>query len=207
MWGTMEDEEYENDVQVAVKKAPNLDDRIDDELIKARRIFLSQAVDDRSSKEIIRKLWYLEMTQPKKPILFVINSPGGSVDAGLAIWDAVQMISSPVTTLVTGIAASMGSILSLCAAPGRRFATPFARIMIHQPRIMGIIQGQATDLNIQAKEIIKTRNMLVDIYVEKTGKDRKTIEKAIDRDTWYSADEALEYGLLDKIVNSFDDVA
>ncbi len=203
----MEDEEYENDVQVAVKKAPNLDDRIDDELIKARRIFLSQAVDDRSSKEIIRKLWYLEMTQPKKPILFVINSPGGSVDAGLAIWDTVQMISSPVTTLVTGIAASMGSVLSLCAAPGRRFATPYARIMIHQPRIMGIIQGQATDLDIQAKEIIKTRNMLIDIYVEKTGKDRKTIEKAIDRDTWYSADEALEYGLLDKVVNSFEDVA
>lgn len=204
----MHDEDYEDEnVQVAVKKAPGLDDRIDDELIKARRIFLSNAVDDQSSKEIIRKLWYLEMTQPKKPILFVINSPGGSVDAGFAIWDAVQMISSPVTTLVTGIAASMGSILSLCAAEGKRFATPYARIMIHQPRIMGIIQGQATDLDIQAREIIKTRNMLVDLYVKKTGKDRKTIEKAIDRDTWYSAEEALEYGLLDKIVNSFDDVA
>ncbi len=200
-------DEEEEGVQLAVKKAPNLDDRIDHELIKARRIFLSQAVDDQSSKEIIRKLWYLEMTQPKKPILFVINSPGGSVDAGFAIWDTVQMISSPVTTLVTGIAASMGSVLSLCAAPGRRFATPYARIMIHQPRIMGIIQGQATDLDIQAKEIIKTRNMLVNLYVEKTGKDRKIIEKAIERDTWYSAEEALEYGLLDKIVNSFEDVA
>ncbi|HSX03315.1 MAG TPA: ATP-dependent Clp protease proteolytic subunit [Rhabdochlamydiaceae bacterium] len=206
----MRNEDYEDEdesVQVAVKKAPNLDDRIDDQLIKARRIFLSQAVDDQSSKEIIRKLWYLEMTGPKKPILFVINSPGGSVDAGFAIWDAVQMISSPVTTLVTGIAASMGSVLSLCAAPGKRYATRYARIMIHQPRIMGIIQGQATDLDIQAKEIIKTRNMLVTLYVEKTGKDRKVIEKAIDRDTWYSAEEALEYGLLDKIVNSFDDVA
>jgi ATP-dependent Clp protease protease subunit len=203
----MEDEDYDNDVQVATRKTAGLEDRIDDELIKARRVFLCQAVDDKSSREIIRKLWYLELTQPKKPILFVINSPGGSVDAGLAIWDAVQMISSPVTTLVTGIAASMGSVLSLCAAPGRRFATPYSRIMIHQPRIMGVIEGQATDLDLQAKEIVKTRNMLVDVYVSKTKKDRKTIEKAIDRDTWYSAEEALEYGLLDKIVGSFDDVS
>lgn len=198
----------EPETEKAVKKPPQgLEDKIDNELLKARRIFFSQAVDDQSAKDVIRKLWYLELTGPKKPILFVINSPGGAVDSGFAIWDTVQMISSPVTTLVTGLAASMGSILSLCAKPGRRFATPYARIMIHQPRIMGVIQGQATDLDIQAKEIIKTRERIVDVYVKKTGKDRKTIEKAIDRDNWYTAKEALDYGLLDKIVNSFDEIA
>src|SRR5271170_5721254 len=101
-----------------------IDNKIDEALLKARRIYLSEQVDSDSSKEVIRKLWYLELMEPGKPILFVINSPGGSVDAGFAIWDQIKMITSPVTTLVTGLAASMGSVLSLCAAPGRRFATP-----------------------------------------------------------------------------------
>ena len=114
------------------------------------------------------------------------------------------MITSPVTTLVTGLAASMGSILSLCAAPGRRFATRHSRIMIHQPLISGVIKGQATDLEIQAREMLKTRNGLIDIYVEATGKDFATIELAIDRDMWMTAQEALEFGLLDGVVDSFD---
>jgi len=184
-----------------------IDDKIEEALLNSRRIFFSDAVDERSTNTAIKKLWYLEHLDPGKPILFVINSPGGAVDCGFAIWDQVKMITSPVTTLVTGLAASMGSILSLCAAPGRRFATKHARIMIHQPRIMGLIQGQATDLEIQAKEILKTRSAIVDIYVEATGKDRKLIEKAIDRDTWMSSDEALEYGLLDKVVSSYSEIA
>lgn len=146
-------------------------DKIDGAILDSRRLFLSDAVDSDTSDDIIRKLWYLELKDPGKPILFVINSPGGAVDAGFAIWDQVKMISSPVTTLVTGLAASMGSILSLCAAPKRRFATRYARFMIHQPRLSGAIQGQATDLEIQAKEIIKTRELLIKIYVEATGKD------------------------------------
>lgn len=181
-------------------------DRIEHCLLEARRIFISDAVDGKSANDIIRKLWYLELTNPGKPILFVINSPGGAVDSGFAIWDQVKMISSPVTTLVTGLAASMGSILSLCAAPGRRFATPHSRIMIHQPLLSGVIKGQATDLEIQAKEMIKTRNGLIQIYVETTGKDFETIEKAIDRDTWMTAQEALEFGLLDRVVESFQDL-
>lgn len=181
-------------------------DRIEHSLLEARRIFISDAVDSDSACDLIRKLWYLELTNPGKPILFIINSPGGAVDSGFAIWDQVKMITSPVTTLVTGLAASMGSILSLCAAKGRRFATPHARIMIHQPLLSGVIKGQATDLEIQAKEMIKTRNGLIDIYVEATGKDFATIEKAIDRDTWMTAQEALEFGLLDKVVNSFDQI-
>ncbi|NGX38570.1 MAG: ATP-dependent Clp protease proteolytic subunit 1 [Chlamydiae bacterium] len=185
----------------------SIEDRIEDTLLKSRRIFFSEAVDEKSANDIIRKLWYLELQDPGKPILFVINSPGGAVDCGFAIWDQVKMISSPVTTLVTGLAASMGSVLSLCAAPGRRFATKHARIMIHQPRIMGLIQGQATDLEIQAREILKTRALLVSVYVEATGKDTATIEKALNRDMWMSAQEALEYGLLDKVVESYADVS
>lgn len=177
--------------------------KIDNAILEARRIFLSDAVDSETAAEIIRQLWYLELTSPGKPITFVINSPGGSVDAGFAIWDQIKMISSPVTTIVTGLAASMGSILSLCAAPKRRFATPNARLMIHQPRLGGSIQGQATDLEIQAREILKTRGMLIKLYVEATGKDAATIEKAIDRDTWLSAEEAKEFGLIDDVVTSF----
>lgn len=179
-------------------------DKIESTILDARRIFLSDAVDNETAAEIIRKLWYLELTNPGKPILFVINSPGGSVDSGFAIWDQIKMISSPITTLVTGLAASMGSILSLCAAPKRRFATPNSRIMIHQPMIGGVVQGQVTDLEIQAKEMLKTRSQLVQLYVEKTGKDTETIERAIDRDTWLSAEEAKEFGLLDGIIKSFD---
>ncbi|MCE5317568.1 MAG: ATP-dependent Clp protease proteolytic subunit [Parachlamydia sp.] len=181
-------------------------DKIEGALLDSRRIFLCDAVDSDTSNEIIRKLWFLELKDPGKPILFVINSPGGAVDSGFAIWDQVKMISSPVTTLVTGLAASMGSILSLCAAPKRRFATPHARIMIHQPRLSGAIQGQATDLEIQAREIIKTRKLLIKIYVEATGKDADTIDNAIDRDMWMSAEEALNFGLLDGIVKSYDEL-
>lgn len=184
-----------------------LDDKIDETLLKSRRIFLSDAISNESAKETIRKLWYLESLDPGKPILLVINSPGGSVDSGFAIWDQIKMITSPVTTLITGLAASMGSILSLAAAPKRRFATKNARIMIHQPAINAVVRGQATDLEIHAKEIIKTRQALVEVYVKATGKDAKTIDKAIDRDTWMSSQEALEFGLLDKVVSSYKELA
>lgn len=183
-----------------------MNDRIEVALLEKRRIFLSDAVDSDTAKEIIRKLWYLEHVGPGKPILFVINSPGGSVDSGFAIWDQIKMLTSPVSTLITGLAASMGSVLSLAAKKGRRFATENSRIMLHQPLINGVIRGQATDLDIQAKEILKTRAMLIDIYTEATGKDRKIIEKAILRDNWMSAQEALEFGLLDKVVTSMKDV-
>ncbi|NDD57978.1 MAG: ATP-dependent Clp protease proteolytic subunit [Chlamydiae bacterium] len=197
---------YNKEDEEAIKKPRAIDDKIDEVLLKARRILLSDPVDSDSAKDIIRKLWFLELSDPGKPILFVINSPGGSVDSGFAIWDQIQMITSPVTTLITGLAASMGSVLSLSAAPGKRFATENSRIMIHQPSINGVIRGQATDLDIQAKEILKTRNALVNLYVRSTGKDAKTIEKAIDRDTWMSAHEALEFGLLDRIVKSYSDL-
>lgn len=184
-----------------------LKDRIDGAILDSRRIFLCNAVDSDTCNDIIRKLWYLDQRAPGKPILFVINSPGGSVDAGFAIWDQIKLISCPVITLVTGMAASMGSILSLAASPGKRYCTPNARIMIHQPHIGGVIQGQATDLEIQALQILKTRKQLVKLYVEATGKDEETVDRAIDRDMWMNPQEALEFGLLDKIVNSINDIA
>ncbi len=184
----------------------SLNDKIDSVILESRRIFFAEQVDNSTAREAIRKLWYLELTNPGKPITFVINSPGGSIDSGFAVWDQVKMITSPVITLVTGLAASMGSILSLCAAPGKRFATKHSRIMVHQPSISGPISGQATDLDIHAKEIIKTKKLLVNLYMEHTGRTEAEIEKALDRDTWMSAEEALKFGLLDKVVNSFKEI-
>ncbi len=185
------------------QKTNRIEEQIDQCLIEKRRIFFSDAVDQDSAKDAIRKLWYLEHLNPGEPILFVISSPGGSVDAGFAVWDQIKMITSPVTTLVTGLAASMGSVLSLCAAPGRRFCTPHARIMIHQPSIHGVIRGQATDLEIQAREIIKTRQLLIDLYADATGKTTEQIATALDRDSWMSAEEAKEFGLIDQVIESF----
>lgn len=168
-------DEEEEEEERAEKEPVNF--KIEDLLLKHRRIFLSAPIEDKSANDVIRKLWYLELTNPGKPILLVINSPGGAVDSGFAIWDQIKLLKSPVTTLVTGLAASMGSVLSLVAGKGRRFATPNSRIMIHQPRIHGVIRGQATDLEIHAKEIIKTRNALIAIYVELQAKMKKRLRE------------------------------
>jgi ATP-dependent Clp protease, protease subunit len=189
------------------KSAGSLEDEIERTLLMNRRVFFSEDVNQESSTLAIRKLWYLDAIAPGKPITLVINSPGGSVDAGFAVWDQIKMLSSPVTTLVTGLAASMGSVLSLCAAKGRRFASPNARFLIHQPSIHGAVHGQASDLEIHAREILRTRSRIIDLYVEATGKDQATIALAIERDTWLSAKEAKEFGLLDRIVTSFQDLA
>lgn len=191
----------EGEEETNVKSTP-IDAKIDEVILKSRRVFLSAPVDDKSANEVIRKLWFLELSDPGKPIVFVINSPGGAVDSGFAIWDQIKLMTSPVTTLVTGLAASMGSVLSLVAGKGKRFATPNSRIMIHQPSIHGVIRGQATDLEIHAKEILKTRDALIKLYVEATGQKPEVIEKALDRDTWMGAHEAKEFGLIDKIVSS-----
>ena len=184
----------------------HINEKIEYEILLKRRIFLSDAVDQDSAKDIIRKLWYLDWKEPGKPILFVINSPGGAVDSGFAIYDQAKLLNSPVYTLVTGLAASMGSLLMLIAPKGKRFATANARIMIHQPLIGGVIQGQATDLDIQAKEMLKTRDLIVKIYSDATGKDVATVSKAIDRDNWMTPEEAKKFGLLDKIVSTPEEI-
>lgn len=183
-----------------------LDDTIDATLLENRRLFISRPVDMGLAEEIIRKIWYLEFVSPKKEVVLVINSPGGSIDAGFAIWDQLKMMSFPVSTLVTGLAASMGSVLALCAPKGKRFATPRSRFLIHQPALSSVVEGQATDLEIQAREILKTKAMIVSLYCEATGKGAEEIEKAIDRDRWMSAEEALSFGLIDQLVTRYKDV-
>jgi ATP-dependent Clp protease protease subunit len=134
-----------------VLQFPHLNDTIDAALLSHRRLFIGRQIDGDLAEEIIRKIWYLEHSDPIQPVTLVINSPGGSVDAGFAIWDQLKMMSFPLTTVVTGLAASMGSVLALCAPRGRRFATPKSRFLIHQPAINAVVEGQATDLEIQAK--------------------------------------------------------
>jgi len=170
-------------------------------LLKSRTVVISQQVDAELTAKVLSQLVLLEQESHEEPVTVFINSPGGEIFSGFAIFDMLNFIACPVTTIVTGFAASMGSILSMAADKGRRFAMPQAKIMIHQPLLMGY-QGRASECEIQAREILKTRDHLVKLYSEQTGKSREEIKKALDRDNWFTAEEALEYGLLDKVVHS-----
>jgi ATP-dependent Clp protease protease subunit len=176
-------------------------DFITSRLLKSRSVVISQQVDSKLSEKILNQIVLLEQEGGELPITVFINSPGGEIFSGFAIFDMLKFVSCPVTTIVTGFAASMGSVLSLAADKGRRFAMPQSKIMIHQPLLMGY-QGRASECEIQAREILKTRDHLVNLYAEHTGKSQKEIKKALDRDNWFSAEEALEYGLIDKVIHS-----
>lgn len=167
-------------------------------LLKERIIFLTGAVHDDVASLICAQLLFLESENPDKDISFYINSPGGVVTAGLAIYDTMRYVRPDVSTVCIGQAASMGSFLLCAGAKGKRFILPNARVMIHQPS--GGAQGQASDIEIQAREILKIRERLNKMYVEHTGQDLETIERAVDRDTFMSADEAREFGLVDEVV-------
>ena len=174
---------------------------ISSKLLKARTIVISQQVNAELSAKVLNQLIILEQEDPSGNITIFINSPGGEIFSGFAIFDMLRFIECPITTIITGFAASMGSILSLAADKGKRFAMPQAKIMIHQPMLMGY-QGKAADCEIQAKEILKTRDHLINLYSEQTGKSYEVIKKSIDRDNWFTSSEALEFGLIDKIVNN-----
>ncbi|HTI01200.1 MAG TPA: ATP-dependent Clp endopeptidase proteolytic subunit ClpP [Acidisoma sp.] len=169
-------------------------------LLKERIIFMTGQVFDEMSSLICAQLLFLESENPTKDIAFYINSPGGVVTSGLAIYDTMQYIRSPVSTVCIGQAASMGSLLLTAGAPGKRFALPNARIMVHQPS--GGAQGQATDIQIQAQEILRIRQRLNEIYVRHTGQSLDTIERKLERDSFMSAVEAQEFGLIDEVVES-----
>jgi ATP-dependent Clp protease protease subunit len=175
--------------------------QIQKEFLKQRKIFLWGAVEDASARDITEKLLYLEATDPGKPITFYINTPGGSITAGMAIYDTIKLISSPVTVVVTGMAASMGSILLSAPAKGNRLLYPHARVMIHQPLIMGQFQGPAVDIHIQAQEMERTRDELNRILADASGQTLKKIEADTDRDFYLTAEEAIAYGLADAIVS------
>ncbi|OKH27655.1 ATP-dependent Clp protease proteolytic subunit [Chroogloeocystis siderophila] len=167
-------------------------------LYRERIIFLGRDVDDEIANQIIAVMLYLDSEDPGKDIYLYINSPGGMVTSGMAIYDTMQHIKSDVVTICVGLAASMGSFLLAAGTKGKRLALPHSRIMIHQPS--GGTRGQATDIEIEAREILRIRHQLNQIYAENTGQPLEKIEKDMDRDFFMSAEEAKQYGLIDKVI-------
>jgi ATP-dependent Clp protease protease subunit len=167
-------------------------------LLKDRIIMLSGEVNDQVASTIVAQLLFLEAQDPDKDIYFYINSPGGVITSGLSMFDTMNYIKPDIVTICMGQAASMGAFLLACGTPGKRYALPHARIMIHQP--LGGAQGQATDIQIQAQEIQRLKDTLNAILAEKTGKKIKQIEKDTERDNFMSSEEAVEYGLIDKVL-------
>jgi ATP-dependent Clp protease protease subunit len=174
-------------------------------LLRERIIFLTGVVEDHSASLVVAQLLFLEAENPKKEISFYINSPGGVVTSGLSIYDTMQFIRCPVSTLCVGQAASMGSLLLCAGATGSRFALPNARIMVHQPS--GGFQGQATDILIHAREIEALKRRLNEIYVRHTGRDLASVEHALERDNFMTADAAKEFGLIDEVLSTRPEAA
>ena len=168
-------------------------------LLRERVIFLVGPVNDQSANVVVAQMLFLESENPDKDISFYINSPGGSVSAGMSIFDTMQFIKPDVSTLCMGIAASMGAFLLAAGAKGKRFALPNSRVMIHQPS--GGAQGQATDIEIQAREILKLRESLNNILAERTGQSLEKIRADSERDYFMSSDEAKDYGLIDQVIS------
>lgn len=173
-------------------------------LLKERIIFVNGPVEDGMAMLVCAQLLFLEAENPKKEIAMYINSPGGVVTSGMAIYDTMQYIHSPVSTLCMGQAASMGSLLLTAGAKGHRYALPNARIMVHQPS--GGFQGQASDIERHAMDIIKMKRRLNEIYVKHTGNEYEKIESTLDRDHFMTAQEALEFGLIDRVIESHDEM-
>ena len=169
-------------------------------LLKERVVFLVGPVNEISANLIVAQLLFLESENPDKDISFYINSPGGSVSDGLAIYDTMQFVKPSVSTLCIGQAASMGALLLAAGAKGKRFCLPNSRVMIHQP--MGGFQGQASDVEIHAREILNRKAKLNEIFAKHTGQDLKTVERDTDRDNFLSAEQALSYGIVDKVLSS-----
>lgn len=172
----------------------------DKKFLEQRKIFLWGMVDDDSAKDIVNRMLYLDAVDPGKEISFYINSPGGMVTSGMVIHDTMKMIGSPVSTICMGIALSMGSILLSAGTKGRRFVYPHGEIMIHQPSLGGHMQGTSTDLEIQARQIKKTKELGARILAENCGQKIEKVLKDFDRDYWMNAQEALDYGIVDQIM-------
>ena len=170
-------------------------------LLKDRIIFLSEDVNSASASLVVAQLLFLESEDPDKEISLYINSPGGSITDGMAIVDTINYIKCPVSTICVGMAASMGDVLLASGAKGKRFATPNAEILIHQPLISGGLSGQTTEIKIHADHMVKTREKLNKLLSERTGQNLETIERDTERDNYMTAQEALEYGLIDGILD------
>jgi ATP-dependent Clp protease protease subunit len=196
-----EDEDGDEETAATRKGAAPVGLLIQRKFLEQRKIFLWGAVTDETAKDLTEKLLYLEATAPGKDITFYINTPGGSITAGMAVYDTIRLITSPVTVVVTGMAASMGSILLSAAPKGRRLLYPHSRVLIHQPLISGRMIGPASDINIQAQEMEKLRAELNQILATASGQPLERINRDTDRDFYLTAREAIEYGLADRIVD------
>lgn len=197
------DDEEDDDAEASAKAPAPVAALIQKKFLDQRKIFLWGAVTDETAKDLTEKLLYLEVIDPGKDITFYLNSPGGSITAGMAVYDTMKLISSPITVVVTGMAASMGSILLSGAPKGNRILYPHSRVLIHQPLISGRFVGPATDINIQAQEMEKMRAELNQILADASGQPIERINQDTDRDFYLNAKEAIEYGLADKIVEKF----
>ncbi len=175
-------------------------------LLKDRVVFLGGPVDDDSANVIVAQMLFLSNEDPHSDVHFYVNSPGGSVSAGLAIYDTMQFLRCDVATYCVGMSASMGAILLCGGTKGKRYALPNARVLLHQPLIGGVMQGAATDLSIEAKEILRLREVLYGIIAKHSGQNAEKIKKDCDRNLWLAPSEALEYGLVDKILERQPDL-
>ena len=187
------------DTKSKTSEGKSSQNKIQDTFLEQRKVFLWGEVSDKSARDVTEKLLFLEFKEPGKPITFYINTPGGSITAGMAIYDTMQLISSPIKVVVTGMAASMGSILLSGAEKGQRVLYPHSRVLIHQPLISGQMVAVAVDIHIQAKEMEKLRDELNNILANASGQPLEKIQKDTDRDFYMTADEAIEYGLADSI--------
>ncbi len=181
------------------------EESLSQKLLETRTIVISSGVDSKLADQIIKQILVMEAADAKAEIKMIINSPGGEIQSGFAIYDMLHFVACPVVTIVAGMAASMGSVLSLAGDKGKKYCFPHAKIMIHQPSMSGG-QGPIVDLEIHAEQITKTRTLLSNLYAEKTGKSSKQVMKDMERDHWLTAEEALEYGLIDKIVYKRSDI-
>ncbi len=201
---TMDDEGEEvKKIEVEVEKGPIgiMAKKMEEQFFDKRAVYLWGVVDDKSAKDVVGKLLLLEADKPGEEIKFYINSPGGMVTSGMVIYDTIQMISSPVSTICMGLAASMGSILLSVGAKGKRYIFPHGEVMIHQPSLGGYFQGTSADLEIQAVQTQKTKELGARILAKNCDKTFEQIMKDFDRDYWMNADEAVSYGIVDVILD------
>ncbi len=195
-----DEDEDEQEESLVKQRSSSVSLMVERKFLEQRKLFLWGAVTDESAKALCERLLYLESAAPGKEITFYMNTPGGSITAGMAVFDTMRMITSPINIVVTGMAASMGSILLCGTTKGRRFIYPHARVLIHQPLIAGRFIGPATDINIQAQEMEKLRGELNQILATASGQPIEKIARDSDRDFYLNAKEAIAYGLADQIV-------
>ncbi len=179
---------------------------MDQALLDRRMIMMSGEVNSKLAKEVNKALLALDNLDSKKPIYLLINSPGGEINSGFSIYDTARFINAEVKTVVIGLAASMGSLIALCSKKENRLAFPNSKFLIHQPLVSGTIQGQASDLEIHAKDIVKTKLKINTLYAKETGRPLEEVAKATDRDNWMDVEEALKFGLISRIISKFSEL-